>query len=212
MKGRLVELLACPSCGGRFALDADVVQARSPNAGPGFDQEVIEGTLTCTACSRSFPIINAVPRILDAALLQRMETRYPDYFARHGQAQPSTQLGAQTDVPDGDQTESEELGETLESFTRQRLDLAPPGPEFAAQWRTPFAKVAGPRLAGEALAGKLVLDAGSGFGRHLVTAAEQGAEVVGIDLSGGVDVACRNTWHLDRVHVVQTNLYEPPFT
>jgi uncharacterized protein YbaR (Trm112 family)/SAM-dependent methyltransferase len=239
MKGRLLDLLVCPTCSGRFALQADVTQARSAAAGPGYDSEVIEGTLTCTSCGRTYPIINAVPRILGPALLRRMEARYPDYFARHrrpsavspttvARDNEATPAGHDVNPPGHDATpvgddatpvgddatlrgEGDELGETLESFTRQRLDLRPPGPEFAVQWRAHFAKVAGPELASDRLAGKLALDAGAGFGRHLVAAAELGAEVVGIELSGGVDVACRNTWHLDRVHLVQTNLYQPPF-
>jgi SAM-dependent methyltransferase len=61
------------------------------------------------------------------------------------------------------------------------------------------------------LAGRLVLDVGCGFGRHLYCANEAGAETVGIDLSGGVDLAYRNNAQFPRCHVVQANIFDRPF-
>jgi SAM-dependent methyltransferase len=56
--------------------------------------------------------------------------------------------------------------------------------------------------------GRLVLDAGCGKGRHLVTAHGFGSrEVVGLDLSEAVEVAFANTRHLDGVHVIQGDLH-----
>jgi SAM-dependent methyltransferase len=198
MKRRLLDLLVCPSCFGSFVLTPDVEERRPGSAAAGYETEVIEGMLACASCGDAYPIINAIPRILDPDLLTRMESRYPDYFARHGRTTTTTAS------PDA-------LGDTLESFTRQRLDLAPPCPEFIAQWRAHLAKVLGPAVEPGQIEGRLVLDAGCGFGRHIFTAAERGAEVVGMDLSGAVDIAFRNTQHLDRTHIVQTNLYRPPF-
>ena len=198
MKRRLLDLLVCPSCSGSFVLTPELEEPRPGSAAAGYETEIIEGMLACAGCGHAYPIINAIPRILDPDLLGRMEPRYPDYFTRHGR--PTTATAS----PDA-------LGETLDSFTRQRLDLAPPGPEFIAQWRAHLAKVLGPELTPEQIDGRLVLDAGCGFGRHVFTAVELGAEVVGMDLSGAVDVAFRNTQHLDRAHIVQTNLYRPPF-
>jgi len=59
--------------------------------------------------------------------------------------------------------------------------------------------------------GRLILDAGCGFGRHLYYAATYGAEVVGVDLSAAIDRAQRNTAHLPGVHLVQCDLYHLPF-
>lgn len=59
--------------------------------------------------------------------------------------------------------------------------------------------------------GKLVLDAGSGFGRHAFFAARYGAEVVALDNSADAVVSARdNTRHLNRVHVVQGDLHRSP--
>lgn len=60
--------------------------------------------------------------------------------------------------------------------------------------------------------GKLVLDAGCGFGRHAFYAARYGAEVIALDNSAdAVASARRNTLGLSRVHVVQGDILRPPF-
>jgi SAM-dependent methyltransferase len=99
----------------------------------------------------------------------------------------------------------------MRSFTRQRLDLRPPGREDEEAWRRHLVKVLGPWASREDLDGRLVLDLGSGFGRHLFAAADLGAEVIGLDLSGGVDRAHANTRDLPGVHIVQADLFSPPF-
>src|SRR5256885_13161902 len=64
----------------------------------------------------------------------------------------------------------------------------------------------------DAFAGRRVLDAGGGKGRHLRLAAAFGAkEVIGVDLGPAVDAAAQNTADLDNVHVVQGDLTRPPF-
>lgn len=55
MKLSLVELLACPICGA----DLELTQVTQKEG-----EEILEGTLTCTACQRSFPITRGVPRLL----------------------------------------------------------------------------------------------------------------------------------------------------
>lgn len=60
-------------------------------------------------------------------------------------------------------------------------------------------------------AGKVGLDAGCGAGQDLLRMAEGGAELVGFDISGGVDTARRLTAHLPNVHVVQGDINRPPF-
>src|SRR5205823_4857105 len=59
--------------------------------------------------------------------------------------------------------------------------------------------------------GKLGLDAGCGFGRHLHYAARYGAEMVGLDLSEAVLAAYRNNRDNRRAHIVQGDIYRPPF-
>lgn len=59
--------------------------------------------------------------------------------------------------------------------------------------------------------GKLGLDAGCGFGRHIFYSAQFGAEMVGIDISAAIDSAYQNTKHLSGVHLVQCDIYNLPF-
>lgn len=59
---------------------------------------------------------------------------------------------------------------------------------------------------------KLVMDAGCGIGRHAYYAARYGArDVIGMDLSVAVDTAYENTGKLPNVHIVQGDIYHPPF-
>lgn len=59
--------------------------------------------------------------------------------------------------------------------------------------------------------GKLVVDAGCGFGRHAFFAARYGAEVVAIDNSDDAVASARdNCEGLQRVHVVQGDVLRPP--
>jgi SAM-dependent methyltransferase len=60
------------------------------------------------------------------------------------------------------------------------------------------------------LAGALVLDAGCGMGRYLRVAAESGARVVGMDLSGAVEAARALTADLPGVSLVRGDLLRPP--
>jgi uncharacterized protein YbaR (Trm112 family)/protein-L-isoaspartate O-methyltransferase len=224
MKRRLLDLLVCPTCQGPFALEvfaeervtghapervvcADFCGLMDAPVGGGVTVadctrcdtgDVLEGVLRCRTCSAAFPVIEGVPRVLAGPLLARMVHRYPDFFARHPDLRP----------PQTDGTSA--LADTLESFTRQRLDLRPPGPEFVAQWREHLRRNLGDAIGVEQLGGKLALDVGCGFGRHLYVASEAGAEIVGVDLSGGVDVARRNNRGHPRCHVVQTDVFQRP--
>lgn len=59
--------------------------------------------------------------------------------------------------------------------------------------------------------GKVGLDAGCGAGHDLLRMAEGGAEIVGFDLSDGVEIAYRFTRRLPNVHVVQGDIHAMPF-
>jgi len=199
MKRRLLDLLRCPRCHGAFGVEP-FVETSLPDApaDPAYASEIEEGALACGGCGARFPIIAGVPRLIGPALLAQIARRYPEFFARHPALAPPVAPAA------------DPLAETLESFTRQRLELRPPGPEFARQWRAHLGRNLGAALAVEALGGRLVLDVGCGFGRHLYVASEAGAETVGVDLSGGVDVARANNRAHPRCHVVQANILEQP--
>jgi SAM-dependent methyltransferase/uncharacterized protein YbaR (Trm112 family) len=194
MKRRLLDILVCPRCHGPFSL--------TPFLEESFDLEVIEGRLSCRACGAEFPIVDTIPRLLARPLLAQLRPRHPDFFARY----PSFLNGSSplTVARAGS-------AETFDSFTRQRLDFSPPGPELVHQWRAHLARNLGSAVSLDALRDKLVLDAGCGFGRHLYVANEAGAETVGVDLSGGVDVARRNNRRFQRCHIVQADLLDLPF-
>src|SRR5262249_26864234 len=132
----LLDLIVCPKCRGTFTVETFREEAvaggfaqrgaPSNHAAPmdGYTTEVLEGALHCGGCGAKFPIIQGVPRLMHQTWLARMRTRCPEFFTRYSEFLPR----AGTDRGDA-------LAATLESFTRQRLDLRPPGPEFAMQWR-----------------------------------------------------------------------------
>ena len=78
------------------------------------------------------------------------------------------------------------------------------------EWEENFLDYSKPLKSSDFL-GKLVMDAGCGFGRHAFFAGRFGAEVLAVDSSeDAVESANRNTASLNRVHVVQGDLRNPP--
>ncbi len=60
--------------------------------------------------------------------------------------------------------------------------------------------------------GKVVMDAGCGMGRNLYYAAKYGAkDAIGIDLSEAVEPAYFMTKDMPNVHIIQADIYNPPF-
>jgi len=62
MKERLLDLLACPSCGG------DILLAYASKYE---DKEIIEGVLSCRKCSREYKIVRGIPRFADLAKIEQ---------------------------------------------------------------------------------------------------------------------------------------------
>jgi SAM-dependent methyltransferase len=58
--------------------------------------------------------------------------------------------------------------------------------------------------------GKIGLDLGCGFGRHIYNAAKFGAEMIGVDLSDAIESTRANTQGLPNVHLVQADVYHLP--
>ena len=90
------------------------------------------------------------------------------------------------------------------------MKLKPPDTRFANDWLTHFNRRISPHVP-SFFKGKLTLDAGCGFGRHLYCASRYGAEVVGIDLSEGVQKAYDANVGDPHVHIVQGDIYRMPF-
>ena len=102
---------------------------------------------------------------------------------------------------------SSEKKETARAFGWEWTNYVEMHPEYEQQfldWIYP--------LQPQFFEGKLVLDAGCGIGRHAYFAAQYGArEVIGIDLSTAVETSFRNFGRLPNAHVVQADIYNPPF-
>jgi SAM-dependent methyltransferase len=66
MKNELLDVLACPSCGGG-ALGLTVREER--------ESSVAEGDLHCPGCRRTYPVTEAVPRLVDRDELRRSPSK-----------------------------------------------------------------------------------------------------------------------------------------
>jgi SAM-dependent methyltransferase len=75
--------------------------------------------------------------------------------------------------------------------------------------RRAFAEKTG--LTAANLRGRLALDVGCGAGRYMESAADQGAEVIGIDLSYAVEAAFANVGRRPGYHIVQADMFRLPF-
>lgn len=60
MKKKLMQYLACPSCGGELQL----------NAGRSEGIEILEGELNCASCAVSYPIVRGVPRFANLSEIE----------------------------------------------------------------------------------------------------------------------------------------------
>ena len=58
MKRELMDILACPMCKGNLTLTATKEE----------DDEVVEGSLQCDACSETYPIEDTIPNLLPPSL------------------------------------------------------------------------------------------------------------------------------------------------
>jgi SAM-dependent methyltransferase len=82
--------------------------------------------------------------------------------------------------------------------------------EMTDQFREDFLAYIHP-VPPEFFPGKRGLDAGCGFGRHLVHAADFGADMVGLDFSRAIERARAITRGMPRVALVQGDIEAPPF-
>ena len=185
MKSRLLDWLMCPWCNGDLAAVS-------------FDQsasgEIAEGVLRC-ACGRSFPIVNGIPRILDEAF-----PLFPDFVARH-----RDRLQPLPAVPVVRTREADAIRRTRESFGYQWTQFS----EMVIDFRQNFLNYIRP-LDESFFPGKVGLDLGCGFGRHIYNAARFGAEMIGVDISDAIESTRANTRDLPNVHLVQADVYHLP--
>lgn len=190
MQARLLDLLRCPACRGTLECTSFV---RSDDG-----HDVIEGVLSC-ACGSSYPIVHTIPRMLRNAY-----ALFPDFVAQYGDRMD---LGIAAAA-----RRSEVLApapvviKTQKSFGYQWTTFS----EMACDFQENFWNYLKPATP-ESLRGRLGLDAGCGFGRHLYQAATCGAEMIGMDLSLAIDASYGNTKQFPNVHLVQGDIHAPPF-
>ena len=182
MKNRLLDLLVCPACGQPLSVEE---YSRAHD-------EIVEGLLSCP-CGQRYPIVDAVPRVFADAFAQ-----FPAFARAHAdRLPPGTEAAAE--VPDA-------IRETRASFGYQWTEFAAMVIDFRQNFLDYIHPVEPPFFPG-----KLGLDVGCGFGRHIYNAAQFGAEMVGLDLSAAIDSTRRNTKNLPNVHLVQADIYRAPF-
>lgn len=192
MKTRLLDWLVCPMCAdGSLALES-----WRESAG-----DIEEGRLTCGACSRTYPIIGGIPRMLPDALRHLTAAYHVDFFTRYAdRLQPSPPEERQ---PQNRWWRAE--GRTVRSYSYQWRKFK----EMFPHWEQVFVDSIAP-VTPDFFSGKMGLDGGCGFGRSLFYSATYGAEMIGLDLSEAIEAARENTRQFDKVHLVQGDIFHPP--
>ena len=190
MRTRLLQLLRCPIC--VVPVDLEIFACNG--------DEIVEGVLRCQKCGAPYPIIEHIPRMLPDDLAGEMRALNRDFFDRYPGLLPRAK------ATDGGSESTRALRRTFRSFSFQWNTFG----DMYGFWEENFLDYVHP-LTPEFFAGKLGCDAGCGFGRHLNYAARYGAEMVGLDLSEAVLAAYRNNRDNRYAHVVQGDIYRPPF-
>jgi len=71
MKEKLLNLLACPTCGGEILL---------AHTGESHEKEIVEGVLSCKKCEREYPILRGVPRFAALDEIEKDKTKTAENF------------------------------------------------------------------------------------------------------------------------------------
>ena len=226
VKNRLVDLLACPRCQ-HSPLDLTVLASemdpeseylakhrdkvrcaqfcaqrnvRLPAAEASdcvtcYRNEITEGILRCGGCKAEYPVIGGIPRFNpDAA------NDFPEFFARHGGQFRNPDL---QDVAHFQSLHEETKRSFGYQWLRYRVTDVPENEDhFYRRTDTKPGQ----------LEDQLFFEAGCGMGRYIqVVGSNQGAEVVGLDLSLATNRARAENRANPLVHVVQGNIMEMPF-
>lgn len=188
MKLGVLDILSCPDCSGSLKAEAFTKDGK----------EIKDGILKCKKCGKYFPIINGIPRMLPLRMINgSLISRFLD---RYGDRVPKDLLKT------GGKDTEELKRKTSESFGFQWNVF----PVIRKEHEQNFLNYIAP-IKPSFFRKKLVLDAGCGFGRHTYFSAKWGAEVVGFDLSDAVEAAYKNCGRMPKVHIVQGDIYNPPF-
>jgi glycosyltransferase involved in cell wall biosynthesis len=165
-------LLRCLVCGARLTV-AEILEP------PGYPELGPDGRLRCEACGETYPVVAGTARMLSREALARLRDDYPR-SARAFAAVDSR------DVPTGDVAAAVKR-RTADSFTYEWRQFGQPGEHWERNFRD-YMQPHEPSF----MRGQLLLDVGTGSGRHAVQASRLGAHVVAVDLGRSIDVARSN--------------------
>lgn len=200
MKEKLLQLIVCPMCGEGLSCESFESEMKDGIAG---------GLLSCVACGTGYPVIGGIPRLLPPTLQSMLWEMHPEFFRRHRERLPiSMRLMTEADknLPPEDRNLKAQL-ETAKSFGYEWQAFSEMLPDYETNFRWYFE-----RFDPGQFAGKRVLDAGCGTGRHTFYMAQSGArEVVAMDFSQAIEVAAHNNRGNENTHFVQADIYHPPF-
>ncbi len=185
----LLALLRCLECGGAVRLDHVGERPGYPELGP-------DGRLHCESCGEHYPMIAGTVRMLPRPLRARLAADYP--LARDAFEESGEPAAGPVDRAD------EVKQRTADSFAYEWERFG----DLRDQWRKNFVDYMQPHPP-ESFAGRLLLDGGTGSGRHSFQAAELGARVVAVDLGRSIDVARGNL--PPEVLTVQADAEQLPF-
>jgi len=169
----LLALLRCLECGGAIRVDHLSERPGYPELGP-------DGHLLCESCDESYPLIAGTVRMLPRPMRSRLKADYP--LARGAFVEKSAEVGSRADDRSRDVKQ-----QTADSFAYEWQRFG----DLREEWRKNFIDYMQPHTP-ESFAGRLLLDVGTGSGRHSFHASELGARVVAVDIGRSIDVARAN--------------------
>jgi SAM-dependent methyltransferase len=190
MPARLLALLRCLECGGALRLATLTIRPGYPNLGR-------DGYLSCEGCGKRYPVIAGTVRALPAELRPGLWNQYPESGLALREAGIPEPTGSARSPRDVKQRTADSFAYEWQRFGGLR-----------EEWRKNFTDYMQPHSP-ESFAGRLVLDVGTGSGRHAFHAAKLGARVVAVDIGRSIDVA-RSNLPAD-VLTVQADAEQLPF-
>ena len=185
MKTSLLKYIVCFNCKAKFKLKSFLNDSRN-------EAEIYEGSLECIKCKKLYPIILGVPRLL--LDLNDTARKHPKFFQKYTYWNVFIKEKNKITVSD------------MYGFGWSKF------PAVWNEFRLEFFHFFGSLIHKSYFKNKVVLDAGCGQGRFTKFATELSPkEVIGFDLSDAVDFAYKNLLGIKNAHVVQANIYNPPF-
>lgn len=169
----LVTSLRCLSCGGSVSLTSLAPRPAYPDLGP-------DGHLACQRCGGCYPLIGGTVRALPYPMRSQLWNQYPRahrILRDAGVPAPPKATDPALDIK----------RRTAQSFAYEWQHFG----TLRREWRKNFIDYMRPHEPAS-FAGRLLLDVGTGSGRHAFYAAELGARVVAVDIGPSIDVARRN--------------------